>query len=109
MTLLRSKEHAGDKKANIVMTYEGGKPVLNELLSLKVYDNENRAYTIGELLELIITLTAENKRLRDEYNTLKDDITNKADAVIDGHEAVAAKLAEMEYDLEQVKKALYIK
>lgn len=94
-----SKKDDKSINENLVKTKIGSTVVNKDILTFKVY-NGAKEYTIGELLEKVITLENVVKTQNKKIATLLEIVNQKNTVIVDNEELLNERLAKLEYLVE---------
>ena len=97
-----SKKDNKSINENLVKTKIGNTVVSKDILEFKVY-NGNTEYTIGEILDKVITLENVVKTQNKKIATLLEIVNQKNTVIVDNEELLNERLAKLEYLVDDKK------
>lgn len=100
---IRSKKDSHDQNSNRVRVKIGQGEVLQDIISLTVFDNKDKEYSLKTLFEKILDLEVENATLK---KSLKEYITIQKETdslIVNAADLLSLKVSQLEQEISEIK------
>lgn len=101
--MIRSKKDKIDLESNAVKVKIGKYELYQDVLSFKVYDDENNEYLISDLLQKILDLETENFNLKRNFAKVVEAQNSTDILIVKAHDIMSLKISQLEDEVQQLK------